>query len=84
MNSREQFREQEGPVSRMEYDDGSMVLAADVGADRAATVDVLGDTVIVVTDDDQYEFEIPTDGDENDGDAQAFMKNGVLTVEVEA
>ncbi|WP_136715435.1 DUF7127 family protein [Halorientalis salina] len=84
MNSREQFREQEGPVSRMEYDDGSMVLAADVGADREATVDVVGDTVIVVTDDDQYEFELSGDETETEGDAQAFMKNGVLTVEVEA
>ena len=82
MNGREQFIESEGPVSRMEYDDGSAVFAADVGVGREASVDVVGDTVIIVTDDDeQYEFELPVSGDDGES-AQAFMKNGVLTIEV--
>jgi len=84
MNTTEQFMEKEGPVSRMEYDDGSMVFAADVGVGRDANVDVVGETVIVVTDEDQYEFELPVSAEETEESAQAFMKNGVLTVEVEA
>lgn len=78
MNSQAQFIEEEGPISEMEYDDGTVVVAADVGVGREASVDVVGDTAIVVTDEDQYEFEIP----ESDDDAQAFMKNGVLSIEV--
>jgi len=81
MNGREKFSEEEGPVSRLEYDDGSTVFAADIGVGREASVDVIDGTVIIVTDDDaQYEFELPMNGD--DESAQAFMKNGVLTVEV--
>lgn len=64
----------DAPVRRFEYDDRT-VIAADLGA-TTATVDVVGDTVIVVTDEDQYELEVPT------GDTTAFMQNGVLTVEV--
>jgi len=81
MTTREQFIEEKGPVSRMEYDDGATVFAADVGVGTDASVDVIGDTVIVVTDSDQYEFEVPASEDDAE-DAQAFMKNGVLTVEV--
>ncbi|MFB6179159.1 MAG: hypothetical protein ABEI77_05485 [Halorientalis sp.] len=79
MTTREQFVAEEGPVSRLEYDDGSTVLAADVGVGREASIDIVGDTAIVVIGDEQYEFEVP-DGD--DESAQAFMKNGVLTIEV--
>lgn len=61
-------------TGRYEYDDGSVVFAGDLGAD--ATLDVVGETAIVVTTDEQYEFELPMD-------AQAFMQNGVLTIEVE-
>ncbi|WP_435358740.1 DUF7127 family protein [Haloarchaeobius sp. DFWS5] len=60
--------------------DGKHVVAADLGSmlGPAATVDVVGDTVIVVPtgDSDQFEIEVP-------GPAQAFIKNGVLTIEVE-
>jgi len=63
-------------VREYEYDDGTVV-AADLGAD--GTVDVTGDTVIVVLEDGrQFELELPA------GDATAFMNNGVLTVEVRA
>jgi HSP20 family molecular chaperone IbpA len=83
MNTKQQFVDEVGPVSRLEYEDGSVVFAADVGVGREASIDVVGDTVIIVTDDEQYEFELPA-SDESDDDAQAFMKNGVLTVEVNA
>ena len=63
-------------TARYEYDDGSIVFVGDLGFAADATLDVVGDTAIVVAGDEQYEFELPTD------DAQAFMKNGVLTIEV--
>jgi Mg-chelatase subunit ChlD len=57
-----------------EYDDG-LTLAADVGASETARVDVVDETLIVVTDGEQYEQSIP-------GDAEAFINNGVLTVDL--
>ncbi len=66
----------DAPVRRFEYDDGTHVLAADVGVETDASVDVVGDTAIVVTGAEQYDLDVPA------GDAQAFIKNGVLTVEV--
>ncbi|MEF8882849.1 MAG: hypothetical protein V5A34_10050 [Halapricum sp.] len=64
------------PVSRYEYDDG-VVLAADLGVTEASA-EIVGDTVIVVAGRDQYDLTVP-EGD----DARAFIKNGVLTVEVD-
>ena len=66
------------PVRRFDYDDG-LVLAADVGTDDAS-VDVVGDTVIVVSAGEQHELSVPETAD---GEARAFIKNGVLTIEVE-
>lgn len=77
MSERQRFVEMEGPMSRMEYDDGTVVMAADVGPGSDASVDVVGDAAIVVTDDEQYEFDVP-----REASVQAFIKNGVLTVEV--
>jgi hypothetical protein len=79
MSGQQQFVDEQGPVARMEYADGTTLLAADVGPGRDASVDVVGDTVIVVVGDEQYDFALP-----EGGDAQAFIKNGVLTVEVSA
>ncbi|WP_299267816.1 DUF7127 family protein [Halorientalis sp.] len=79
MSGQKQFRAEEGPVGRREYDDGAVVFVADVGVGRDASVDVVGDMAIVVADGEQYEFDI-----ESGEEAQAFMKNGVLTVEVNA
>ncbi len=71
-------REGERFVREYEYSDGTVV-AADLGAD--GTVDVAGDTVIVVLEDgQQFELELPVDA----ANATAFMNNGVLTVEVRA
>ena len=75
MNERQQFGD-EVAVRRYEYDDGA-VLAADFGPAGEAAVDVLGDTVIVVIDGEQHELDV-------EGDANAFISNGVLTVEVDA
>jgi len=75
MNAKQQFGD-EVSVRRYEYADGE-VLAADFGRTTDASVDVVDDTAIVVVDGEQYEVTV-------DGDADALMNNGVLTVEVEA
>ncbi|MCL7416805.1 MAG: Hsp20/alpha crystallin family protein [Halalkalicoccus sp.] len=67
---------------RYEYDDED-VLAIDLGGETTdATVDVIDGTAIVVIEteegDRQEEFDLPS------GEARAFIRNGVLTIEVEA
>jgi len=62
-------------LRRYEYGDDETVLAADLGPGRDASVDVLDDAVIVVVDGEQYDLELS-------GDARAFIRNGVLTIEV--
>ena len=67
--------DQDGSVRTRTYDDGS-VIVADFGADAGdLSVDVVGDTVIVVADDRQIEFELPEGADE------ISVNNGVLTIE---
>jgi hypothetical protein len=78
MTEKERFVEERGPVRQVKYDDGTVSLVADVGVGHEASVDIVGETAIVVADGEQYEFEVPVDGG-----AQAFMHNGVLTIEVE-
>ncbi|QCC52051.1 DUF7127 family protein [Halapricum salinum] len=63
------------PVRQYEYEE-SLVLAADLGVTEASA-EIVGDTVIVVAGDEQYDLTVP-EGE----DARAFIKNGVLTVEV--
>lgn len=76
MNIDQLRRSDDALVRRYEYDDETTV-AADLGPEAAtATVDVVGDTVIVVDDDETVELTV-------DGDARAFISNGVLTVEVD-
>ncbi|ELY79846.1 hypothetical protein [Natrinema pallidum] len=76
----DQFTPEEGQVARRyDYND-STVMAVDFGTEQAdASVDIVDGTVIVVLDDDQYEIELPP-GATN---SHTFMKNGVLTVELE-
>ena len=75
----QRFARDEGHLAgRYEYDDGTVV-AVDFGpAGADGSVDVVDDTVIVVTGNEQRELEVPA-GTE----ARAFMKNGVLTIELE-
>lgn len=65
----------EAVVRRYDYGD-SDVVAADFGPVEDASVDVLDDTVIAVVEGEQYELPV-------DGETRAFMKNGVLTIEVD-
>lgn len=74
MTAKEQLAGRDVDVRRFEYED-STVLAVDFGQTGDSSVDVVGETVIAVVDGEQYELDI-------EGDAQAFMKNGVLTIEV--
>ncbi|AFO56326.1 MULTISPECIES: hypothetical protein [Natrinema] len=76
----DQFTPEEGQVARRyDYDDGT-VMAVDFGTEQAdASVDIVDGTVIVVLADDQYEIELPADAT----NPHTFMKNGVLTVELE-
>ncbi|AXR82082.1 DUF7127 family protein [Natrarchaeobaculum sulfurireducens] len=75
----DQFIRDEGTVARRyRYADES-VLAVDFGPTAAASVDVVDGTVIVVVDGEQYDIDLPDGAD----DAHTFMKNGVLTIEVE-
>ncbi|ELZ09760.1 Hsp20/alpha crystallin family protein [Natrinema thermotolerans] len=76
----DQFTREEGQLARRyEYDDAT-VMAVDFGTDVGdVSVDVVDDTAIVVLADDQYEIELPAAA----GDAHTFMKNGVLTIELE-
>ena len=76
MKPMQQLEKQDIDVSRFEYED-SVVLAADFGYVDSSSVDVVGETVMVVADGEQYDIEL-------DGDARAFMNNGVLTIEVDA
>ncbi len=77
MELQQQLSEQDVDVRRVERGD-TVEFVADFG--RAdATVDVVDDTVIVVAGGDQHDLTVP-----GASDAQVFMKNGVLTVEVNA
>ncbi|WP_332899555.1 MULTISPECIES: DUF7127 family protein [unclassified Haladaptatus] len=68
----------EGQFTRYDYAD-TTVFAADLGMRGGASVDVIDHTAIVVWDDDeQLEIEIPTEDR-----ARAFIKNGILTIEVD-
>jgi len=74
MSVKQQLSEQGLPVRRFEYED-RVELTADFGPGGEPSVDVVGETVIVVADDGQYEVDAS-------GDARAFIRNGVLTIEV--
>jgi hypothetical protein len=76
MNTDQQLFD-EAPLRRFEYHDG-VVLAADVGPADEASVDIVDDTVILVTGDEQYEQALP-----EESDARAFINNGVLTIELQ-
>lgn len=74
MSLKKTLREQDFESRRFDYEDRTEY-AVDFGAGVDGTIDVVGETAIVVANGEQYEFEIP-------GDAQVFMSNGVLTIEV--
>lgn len=74
MNVKKQLAQRGIEVARREYD-GRLELAADFGPGASVTVDVVDGTAIVVDGEQTYDIEV-------EGDAQAFIKNGVLTIEM--
>jgi hypothetical protein len=74
MNPKQQFEKQGVEMRRFEYDDRTE-LVADLGPTGESSVEIVGETVIAVADGDQYEVDV-------EGDARAFITNGVLTIEV--
>ncbi|WP_433623545.1 DUF7127 family protein [Halomicrococcus sp. NG-SE-24] len=69
---------EESIARRYDYDDEEQVIVADFGT-AEVSVDVLDDVAIVVVEGEenyQTELELP------EGEAQAFINNGVLTIEV--
>lgn len=75
MSLKETLREEDVAVRRQERTDG-VEFVADFGSVENGSVDIVDETALVVVDDSQYDIEL-------EGDAQAFMNNGVLTIEVE-
>jgi hypothetical protein len=64
-------------IRSVRRDDGRTVVA-DFGLDASgASVDVVGDTAIVMHGEEQTDIDLPEPA------ARAFMQNGVLTIELE-
>lgn len=62
-------------IRQMENDDDGSIITVDFGSDAAdMAVDVVGETVIVVTGDQQFEFDLPA------GASDVTANNGVLTI----
>lgn len=58
-------------IARREYD-GEHVIAIDFGPGVDATLDVVGDTAIVIAGDRQYEFDVPP------GSVEMTTNDGIL------
>lgn len=76
MNDQQRSTREGAPVSKYEYDD-AVVFVMDVGAGTDASIDIVDGTAIFAVGNKQYDVDVPA------GNAQAFMKNGVIGVEVE-
>ena len=74
MNLQEKLEQRGIEVTRRDRGDHHELIA-DFGPSTDISVDVVDDTVIVVAEEETYDLEV-------DGSAQAFIKNGVLTIEV--
>ena len=74
MSLKQSLREQGVELRQFEYDE-SIELAADFGPREESSVDVVDGTAMVIVDDEQYDFPVPAD-------AEVFMSNGILTIEV--
>lgn len=61
-------------IAHREYDDGA-VIAIDFGPDVDASVDIVGETAIVVAGDQQLEFDVPPEA------TDISAKDGVLLIE---
>lgn len=71
-----QAADRDGTIIRQtEYNDDGSTITVDFGSDAAdMAVDVVGETVIVVTDTRQFEFDLPV------GASEVTANNGILTI----
>lgn len=77
MDNLQQFEREDIIARQYEYEDYT-VLAADFGAGTTdGVVDVVDGTAILAIDGDEFDLALP------EGETRAFMKNGVVTIEVE-
>jgi hypothetical protein len=73
-DSLQHIDEENGIVREYDYG-GDHVIAIDFGEGYGdATIDIVGDTAIVVVEDDEFEVDLPTDASE------VTANNGVLTI----
>ncbi len=61
-------------IDHRAYEDGS-VIVIDFGPDVEVSVDIVGETAIVIAGDQQYEFEVPAEASE------VTANDGVLLIE---
>lgn len=78
MNEQNLLDERDVFVRRYEYDT-SIVYAVDLGRGTAASVDVIDNTAMIIPENsqEQYEIDVPA------GTVEAFIKNGIVTIEIE-
>jgi hypothetical protein len=76
MEDTQEFAGSDLPARTVETADG-IEYVLDVGPTDEASAEVVDDTVIVIADGEQQEFDAPA------GDSEAFIHNGVLTIRTE-
>ncbi len=74
MSLKQSLNEQGVELRQFEYGTHTE-LVADFGPREESAVDVVDGTAMVIVDGEQYDFPVPAD-------AEVFMSNGVLTIEV--
>ena len=62
-------------ITRREYEGEPNVVVVDFGPGVEASLDVVGDTAIVVAGDEQFEFEVPDEA------TDISVNDGMLTIE---
>ena len=73
----EQLPREDSLLRRVDSEDG-VEFVADLGPGHSdATVDVVDGTAIVMLGEEQYDLDLP------EGDLEAFIRNGVLTISTE-
>lgn len=73
----QQTLNQQGLESRKVDYDGRTAHILDFGPAASVSADIVGNTTILVVDDEQYEITLADD-------AEVFVNNGVVTIEVDA
>lgn len=64
-------------VANYEYSDHQLIVA-DFGPAVTTSTDIVDDTVIIVTETNQHEFELPEDNE----NAEVINNNGIVSIKV--